>query len=371
MQAAGHNSQRISEPNKNLYWLMLASWMLAALLPSSLRSQDASTTPRPMPAQPIEWVGEIRSAKDVTGKGSWFKRLLKAVIGLDDRQKNLLLPHGVCVDRQGRLLVADTKARVVHIFDAAKRRYGRLEGPRSEPLAAPIAVATDAEGRIYVSDAVHSRIFVFRRDGKFLRTVGGLGKQESIFKRATGLAVDSQRSRLYVVDTVAMYVVALTLDGKVLRRIGQPGGGPGEFNYPTHIAVDRDGSLWVTDSLNFRVQHLDEQGNFLAAFGRLGDGAGEFDKAKGIALDEHGQVYVVEGRNDRVQVFDSSGGLRFVFGVTGSGPGEFFLPTGITVDRENRIYVADSYNRRVQIFRYRAEGAPLTPSGASAPSGGH
>ncbi len=374
MSAPSHKTILFSESGKRPRVLLAVFlfFLLAGPLPSSMLGTDHSAAPAKAPPPtatgPVEWLGEIHSAQDVTGKGSWFKRLVKAVVGLDDRQKYLLMPHGLDVDREGRLLVADTKARVVHLFDSAHRRYARLEAPESDPFAAPIAVATDAEGRIYVSDSVRSRIFVFGPNGKFQRTLGGLGKEESIFKRATGLAVDSERGRIYVVDTVAMQVVALSFDGKVLSRFGRPGIGPGEFNYPTHIAVDRDGTLWITDSLNFRVQHLDGNGKFLAAFGRLGSGVGAFDKAKGIALDSHGQVYVVEARNDRVHVFDSAGRLRFAFGGTGSAPGEFFLPAGITIDRENRIYVADSYNHRVQIFRRRPEAVSPTQSKMSAPA---
>jgi DNA-binding beta-propeller fold protein YncE len=342
--------------------LLAAAGLFALLLPSPLPSEaPAAASRQTFPGQ-LEWVGAIHGPRDVTGKGSWLKRMLKAVVGLDDRQRRILLPHGLTVDSRGRLLVADTRARVVHVFDSTRRRYQRLRPPASDPFAAPIAVVTDAQGRIYVSDSVRSRVFVFAPGGKFLHTLGGLDRQESIFKRATGLGLDSERKRLYVVDTIAMRVVALSLEGKVLGRFGQPGRGPGEFNYPTHIAVGPDGTLWVTDSLNFRVQHFTSEGKFLSAFGRAGNGAGDFDKAKGIALDSEGNVYVVEGRNDRVQVFDAAGRLLFVFGVTGTGAGEFFLPTGIAIGPDNRIYVADSYNRRVQIFRYQ-------PGTAGAPGG--
>lgn len=341
--------------------LRLTASCLAAFLPLALFSESPTGVSGPALPGELEWVGAIHGARDVTGKGSWFKRLVKAVVGINDRRHELLLPHGLCLDGRGRLLVADTKARVVHVFDRAARRYRRLRPPDSDPFVAPIAVAADAEGRIYASDSVRSRVFVFSAEGKFLRTLGGVDPQESIFKRATGLAIDSGRQRLYVVDTVAMQVVALTLEGEVLARWGRPGSGPGEFNYPVHVAVARDGSLWVTDSLNFRVQHLAADGRFLAAFGRAGNGLGDFDKAKGLALDAEGHVYVVEGRQDRVQVFDPSGRLLGAFGGTGHAPGEFFLPTGIAIGAENHIYVTDSYNRRVQIFRL----VPDAPAGGT------
>jgi len=314
-------------------------------------ASEADTKPPQvlLPSQ-LEYVGTLRSAADVTPKPGFFKKVVKKIVGLDDRDRAMLMPYGIAVDSQGRVLVVDTRERQVHVFDAEKKKYKTFRAPDREPFAAPIAIDTDADGKIYVSDSVRARIFVFTPEFKFIRTLGAINKDESIFKRCTGLAIDKKHATLYAVDTVAMNIVALSLDGKVLRRFGKPGDGPLEFNYPTQIAVAPDSSLWVMDSLNFRVQHLDPNGTVLSAFGRLGDGLGEFDKPKGISLDNQGRVYVVEGRNDRVQVYSPEGNLLFFFGHTGNGDGEFFLPTGITVDRDNKIYVADSYNRRVAVF---------------------
>src|SRR5579864_5433405 len=332
--------------------------LLGLLLFTWPNSEAESKVPAVLLPPQLEWVGMLRNAADVNPKPGRFKKILKKIIGLDDRQKAMLLPNGVAVDAQGRVLVADTKERVVHIFDAERKKYKTLHAPDSDPFLSPIAVATDSAGKIYVSDSVRARIFMFRPDGKFAGTLGAITKQESIFKRCTGLAIDKERGRIFVVDTLAMQVVVLDMDGKVTRRFGKPGDGAGEFNYPTHIAVDADGSLWVMDSLNFRVQHLDGNGKFLSGFGHLGDAIGEFDKAKGIALDGQGHVYVAESRNDRVQVYDHDGRLLFFFGQTGAAAGQFFLPEGIATDSHNRIYVADGYNRRVQVFQLRPDAGP-------------
>ncbi|HLK33754.1 MAG TPA: 6-bladed beta-propeller [Terriglobales bacterium] len=324
--------------------LLLSAWP---------RTEAESKAPAVLLPPQLEWVGTLRNAADVTPKPGRFKRILKKIIGLDDRQKAMLLPNGVAVDKQGRVLVADTKERLVHVFDSEHKKYKTLRPPDSNPFLAPIAVATDAAGKIYVSDSVRSRVFVFTPEGKFAGAIGAITKDESIFKRCTGLAIDQARERLFVVDTLAMQVVELSLDGKVIARFGKPGNGPGEFNYPTYIAADSDGSVWVMDSLNFRVQHLDASGTFLSGFGHLGDAIGEFDKPKGIALDDQGHIYVTDSRDDRVQVYDRDGRLLFFFGQTGAAEGQFFLPEGIATDRSNRVYVADGYNRRVQIFHLR------------------
>jgi streptogramin lyase len=81
---------------------------------------------------------------------------MKAIAGIEDQRRGMLLPQGVAVDSRGRLLVADTKARLIHVFDPSRRRYRQLRSPTSNPMAAPIGVATDKQDRIYVTDAVSS-----------------------------------------------------------------------------------------------------------------------------------------------------------------------------------------------------------------------
>ena len=351
---------------KKILGLILALLTLAtSIFLAQPRIEAVDRQPaRNLPSQ-LEWVGSVRNAADVVGKQSRFKWLMKKIVGLDDRERAMWVPYGVAVDSRGRLLVVDTRARLVHVFDAENHKYKTFNAPRNDPFASPIAIALDGNGQIYVSDSVRSRIFVFNSEGKFLRTIGGLGKNESIFKRATGIAIDRQRERLLVVDTMAMKVIVLGLNGQVIQRIGERGVEPGKFNFPTQIAVAPDSSFWVVDSLNFRVQHFDADGKVINGFGRLGDSLGEFDKAKGISLDSHGNVYVVDGYRDRVQVYSPEGRFLFFFGHTGPAEGQFFLPTGIATDDQDRIYVADSYNRRVQVFHLRADAK----FGAASPGG--
>ncbi len=330
--------------------LALALVVLAAWPSTEAKSEAPKIN---LPPQ-LEWVGQLRSAADVTGKPSRLRWLINKAIGFNDAEKRMAMPYGIAVDKKGRVIVADARGRMVHVFDAANKRYRRIEAPDRNPFAAPIGVALDAQDNIYVSDSERSRIFVFRPDGKYLREIGALSKNESIFKRATGIAIDAPRERLYVVDTLAMQVVILSLDGQVIKRVGQRGQDAGQFNYPTQIALASDSSFWVTDSLNFRVQHFSPEGEAIEGFGRLGVDVTEFDKPKGIAISDTGQVLVVEGRNDRVQVYTPQGRMQFYFGDTGRAEGQFFLPTGISVDRNNHnVYVADSYNGRVQIFHLR------------------
>ena len=111
-------------------------------------------------------------------------------------------------DADGNLFVADPSASRVVKADASGRELLRLErttsqrGAASQALRAPVAVTTDAKGRIYVADAGADAIFVFAKDGRYLGRFGESGTPadapEGRFQFISGLAVVG--NRLYVAD---------------------------------------------------------------------------------------------------------------------------------------------------------------------------
>jgi DNA-binding beta-propeller fold protein YncE len=219
-------------------------------------------------------------------------------------------------------------------------------------FASPIGIAIDKHGIVYVTDSKRGVVYVFEDNGKkFLSTIG-----RGIFKRPTGIAVNSKTSELLVVDTLRSRVFRFDLANRLPKgSFGTDGAMPGMFHYPTNIFVTLAGDIIVSDALNFRVQVFSPEGRFLFTFGRMGDAPGTFSRPKGVAADSDGNIYVVDALFDNIQVFDKKGRLLMAFGGHGTGYGEFWLPTGIYIDNNDLIYVSDSSNQRVQIFRYLKE----------------
>ena len=263
-----------------------------------------------------------------------------------------MFPYGLTTDNQERLIVVDSKARLIHVFDPKRKKYFAIKAPKGETFVSLIGVAVDADNNIYVSDSYTGKMFVFDREGKFKKR---LGDDEGLFGRPTGIAIDPVTQRIYVVETQIGRVDVIDFDGKLQFRFGKRGTGDGEFNRPTEICI-RGERVYVTDTLNARVHIFDKTGNFISSVGRRGTGPGDLDKPKGVAIDSEGHIYVVEGLRDAVEIFDQDGKFLLEFGQTGTSRGEFYLPTAIHIDADDKIYVSDSYNRRIQVFRYLKEG---------------
>ena len=302
--------------------------------------------PPPPQTARIGYVSSISGPSDIGMKRSWLRRTVDALLGKGETAANLLRPYGVFADSE-RIYITDTGNSLLHVFDISEKTYLEIRKTDKEAFKSPIGVASDKNGDIYLSDSLLKGVFVYDKEGRYLREIGA----DKLSVRPAGIAIDEER--LYVVDTHGHKILVFSKkEGALLFSFGKNGRGDGEFNYPTNIFAGKDEHLYITDSMNFRVQIFDREGHFISMFGKHGDSSGDFAKPKGVAVDSEGHIYVADAQFDTVQIFDKRGGLLLAFGNTGRGSGQMILPAGIYIDKKDRIYVADSYNNRIQIFQY-------------------
>lgn len=259
------------------------------------------------------------------------------------------------------------------------------------------AVAVGRDDRVYLATRVRSCIFVYERDGSFVRTWG-----EGMFSdRLHGLTMHPDGT-LFVVDDAGHSVRHFSVDGKELAPIG-PVGKPsdtgydgtnvatvaraaGPYNRPTNLAVAPNGDLYVSDGYgNARVHHFSPEGRLVKSWGEPGTGPGQFKISHGICVLGDGRVLVADRENDRIQVFTADG--TFVTSWPVQRPTHLVLgrdallyvaelwwakgnvtPNGetITEDRYGRVSVMDTNGSVVARF---GGGAPDTPGNFTAPHG--
>lgn len=326
---------------------------LLVLAASSYTAAGESDIPGPAwpppPAQArIHFVHSFSRASDLGWKRGLWRRIVDWVMDEGDGAR-LRQPFAIAVDSRGRLLIADTAAREVKIFDPDQKSVRRIRGWKGRQFGAPVGVAADADQNVYVVDAAAGLVLKFSRDGKLL---GFLGGPEGAFKQPSGIAYSYKTGLLYVVDTMRPRVFVYRPDGTLVRQFGERGNGPGQFNFPTFVAVDRQGNVYVNDTLNFRIQVFDPDSKFVRTFGLLGDGSGNMSRPKGLAIDSEGHVYIGDAMFSTVQIFDGEGDFLLNFGDAGPAFGQFYIPAGIAIDGADFIFVADPYQGRVEMFRY-------------------
>ena len=265
-------------------------------------------------------------------------------------------PIGVAVSPDGsRIYVAQSEGeRVVLILDSSGKVVGTA-GPGSQTDAdhVPVWVALDPlTGELYVSDRPTGSIYIYDKDGAYLRTFS----QTLITAgwQPMGLAFNSEGS-LYVANLAGVTARVELYDraGNLVRAYGEAD----KLSFPNGIAVDKDGNLFVADSNNGRLLVYRPDGTLLAQVGR-GVNEGKLGMPRGVALDGGGRVYVGDTTGQGVSI------MRLVTGTTpkleylgfiggyGIEDGRFNFPNGVAVDGRGRVYVGDSRNNRIQIWSY-------------------
>lgn len=264
----------------------------------------------------------------------------------------LLKPYDIAA-HNGLIVVSDTLAGVVHVFDVPRRRVFAIGFRGAERLFKPLGLALGRDDDIYVADAEARRVLVFDAYGHPRRPIAA-----EDWVRPSDVAVDAAADRLYVLDTGGIEsdhhcVYIYDLAGKRLAVLGRRGSAPGEFNLPNQIAVGPGGLIYVLDAGNFRVQVFDSAGQFQRAFGAVGTALGNLARPRGLAVDGLGRVYVSDAAFQNVQIFDTEGRLLLPVGTAGGSdlPGHYGLPAGVAVDETGRVYVVDQVFRKIEVLR--------------------
>jgi streptogramin lyase len=209
---------------------------------------------------------------------------------------------------------------------AGDGRSAFADGPASTAsFKAPLDVAVDNNGIIYVADAINHRIR----------------------KIAAGQ-----------VSTLAGSNASDTTGGN---------GTSATFVHPDQLAFDPSGNLFTLDIDDPRVRKISTT-NFVSAYAGNGiagfaDGRSEIaqfgEETSGIVVNGQGNIYVSDFDNKRIRKISTAGEVTTIAGDGNSGTAdgqgnvaEFFSPAGIVIDGQGNLFVADASRIR-----------KITPSG--------
>lgn len=262
--------------------------------------------------------------------------------------KSMQKPVAVAVG-DGKVFVADAKARSVFVFDAEGNQVAKLDGILKSPSA-----VTVGSGRVYVTDESNSNVTVFDPEGKLLWAFASKGSDPGQLKSPMGIAYGPD-DRLYVSNTGNSSIEVFNADGVYLY--GFPVSKQnGEKLKPGKIAVSRAGDIMVSDPKAEVLQRYDRMGKMLKEHSLPNDGAG---------FDRYGYVYMINSRDGKVMEISEAGEKVGTFGTRGKGKSAFRKLCDIAIDKTGMLYLCDTDNKKVVFIKvetsYKGPRLPEAP----------
>lgn len=217
--------------------------------------------------------------------------------------QGLLSPIGITRDDTGRHYFTDSEKGAILVLG----EDGRIKPLFSFVLRRPTGIAFSARnGWLYVSETEGHEVVAFDRSGVERLRFGGRGNAPGTFNFPTDLWIDD--GRLYVTDALNSRIQVFSLEGRLITSFGHAGDTAGSFAKPKGVATDSEGHIYVCDALFDAVQIFSPDGRLLLAFGESGGGPGQFWMPSGIFIDGQDRLYVVDTYNRRIQIFKYVGG---------------------------------------------------------------
>ncbi|MFC5865069.1 FG-GAP-like repeat-containing protein [Acidicapsa dinghuensis] len=265
---------------------------------------------------------------------------------------SLAEPMGIALDSTGNLYIADSVNGRIRMVNAATGIITTVAGngtlaegnigdggpATAASLAAPIAVAVDAAGNIFIADTEHYVIREVSAKTGIITTVAGDGTN------------------------------ILSGDGGTATSAG--------IESPSVLAVDTNDNIYLTAWGTGTVRKVTASTGLITTvagiseiFGATGDGgpatSAEIDP-EWIGLDSAGNLYISNWPGTIREVNASSGIIARVAGIgfggfSGDGgaalAAELYGPSGLGFDGSGNLYFADSYNYRVRKVMFAAQSA--------------
>ena len=334
-----------------------------ALLATSIQAQQRGGTVETDRVQPVN-----------SGENPY--RVIRDWAQLDLETRPWGGSNGVAIDLDGRSVwavdrcspgttpgCADSPANPVHHFDESGNEIRSFGGGM---FVWPHGIHVDRDGNVWVADAradgnKGSAVVKFSPEGSVLMTLGtpGVrGNPPEALTDPTDLVTDPENGDVYVAEShtnvadpdLIGRISVFDRDGNFLRVIGQTGTGPVEFRTPHAIELDSQGRLIVADRHNHRIQILTKDGTFIREYA-------EFGRVSGLAIDSNDVIYTADSESRDAVHPAWQRGIRI--GSLDDGKVTMFIPAhptdspdgamgeGIAIDPEGNLYTAEAQLRGV------------------------
>jgi hypothetical protein len=263
--------------------------------------------------------------------------------------------------------------------------FSGANGPAtSADLGSLEFLAVDGSGNVYIADAQDAVVWKMSAKTGVISIAAGNGTRANQFNvgdggpatsaqlgAPLGVALDS-KGNLYVsdeewhvvrkVDATTKIISTFAGNGQISYSGGNGDGGKAtaaELNYPAGLACDKNDNLYIADSNGAAIRMVSASTGIITTFagngtfGYSGDGGpatkAEVETPYALAFDGNGNLYFSDGGESIIRMVSASSGvITTVAGKGGGNSGDGGLATsaginvnGLAADSEGNLYVAN------------------------------
>ena len=176
-------------------------------------------------------------------------------------------PTDITIANDGSFYVSDGygNSRVIKFSATGKYllEWGK-KGDKEGEFNIPHGISLDSNGNVYVADRENNRIQVFDSNGKFLKQF-----TDKTFGAICSVAFNKTQSKLFAVDDFTFLklkhrgsdVFIFDTEGKVQTRFGRSGNYQGNTSWYHDLTVDKDENIYIGDILGNTIQKFRKVSN--------------------------------------------------------------------------------------------------------------
>ncbi len=308
-------------------------------------------------------------------------------------------PHGVAISNDGIVYVSDRWSHTIRKIDldgtvstiaGIPGISGDIDGDNSVALFnEPWGLCVGKNGNILVADTRNNKIREITPDG-VVSTIAGSGNygtsngmgSAATFGNPTGIECD-EFGNIYVADHLTHIIRKIDSLGFVSTLAGKPyqmGDADGQgnlasFRRPYGLTLDNNGDILVADEWNHKIRKITPSGEVstIAGTGIIGSDNGlalnsSFNYPWDMTVDSLGNIFVADGYNYLIrkitptgQVSDYAGTLEVTGAIDGEGSNATFSgATAIAFSPVTlELYVGDAYNNLVRKITNLDQGVSI------------
>ena len=188
---------------------------------------------------------------------------------------------------------------------------------------------------------------IFDAQDRFVRSLGDSA-------RCTPICLAIPGDEFFVADIAGSKVEVWNKAGKLLRTISSKGKEPGQLNMPTNLAISPASILYISNTGSSTVERFDADGRDLKPLGLLGDRPGNFARPRALSSTPRASCTSPIPSGTFVQIFSPEGQLLLYFGGRSQGPENMVTPTGLAIDASSlpyfRQYVSKDFEAEYLLF---------------------